>query len=214
MKRMPRNLIAAIVCLFIALPAAAAPVDRMPAKLSAANGWHGLQLRQGGATCGITFPKEFGAKPLELQFLEKIAEHDEKFNDFQCGLDPYAPLDQIKRVAVEQQNAAAARLMLYAPETGKLDLDGEVAETYANSYQTPLLMGYNDLKRLVPPAKQARVAQDVCVGMFFGDTDETPDLDALLARLKAMHMDAFAARVKAECDQQGKDAGADNAPKQ
>lgn len=201
----------AAVTVMLALPVHAGGKDHLPRKLSRANGWHGFQLKREGNECTPTFPKNFGATPQELRFLEKLATLGDKFQDIDCMLDVYAALDQIKRLAVEQQNAAAARLILFAPETGTFNLDGEVAEGFANLYQTPVLTGYNKLRALIPPAKEAALARDVCVGMFYGDTEEIPDEDALLAHLKAVHMQALAAKVKRGCDKEGKAFEVDNA---
>lgn len=191
-----------IIAAALALPARAG--DAMPARLSALSGWHGVQVKQEAEACTLAFPPQFGATRLELRFLVKLANQDVKFNDLNCMLDVYAPLDQLKRLAVEQQNEAAARLILFAPETGALGIDGEVAEGFANTYQTPVLMGYRKLSALIPPARQARLAQDVCVGMFSGDTETVPDQDALIAHLKAVHMEALAAQIRRECAREAK----------
>lgn len=197
--------LAATMALMAPLPVRAGSNDAWPGKLSAANGWHGFQVKQEGGQCTLAFSKNFGATAEELRVLVRLINHDEKFNDTDCAVNVYEPLDQLKHVAVAQQNAAAARLILFAPETGKLDIDGEVAESFANTYQTLVLMGYNKLRALIPPAQEATVARDVCVGMFYGDTEEVPDENALLARLKALHMELLAAKIKRECDKEEKE---------
>lgn len=208
--RMPvmRGVLALGVAALVALPAHAGGNVAGPERLSGLNGWHGVTVKREGEQCRVSFPKNFGATPPELGVLLRMANHDEKFRDVDCYVDIYAPLNQLKRLAVEEQNETAARLILFAPETGKLDIDGEVAEGFANDYQTPVLMGYKNLSAVIPGASEARLAQDVCTGMYYGDSENPPDENVLAARLNAAHMEALAAKVKRECAKAAKEGGA------
>ncbi len=176
----------------------------LPKKMSGFDGWHGARIdKKDAPNCHLTLPRDFGKKPGELKLLQELAVQGMRVDvDMDCAntMIPYAALDQLKRLAIEDQNRAAAELIIYAQEKGDLGLDtsGERAEIFGGTYVFPVLLGYNNLAEIIPPQKQGQIATDVCMA-YYNPSSDALDLKALKARLAAQKMQPLVQKIEKEC---------------
>jgi hypothetical protein len=174
----------------------------LPKKISGFEGWHGATIKKNGNICTLVFPRNFGKSATELNLLRQVANHYlEPEYDVDCSLKvQYAAWDQLKRLAIEDQNPAAAEMIIFAHEKNGLTIMGEFGDVYGETYLFPVLLGYKKLAQLIPPSKEGEVATEVCMTYYNPSTDEGLDFDGLLKRLSARHMNSLIRKIKKECD--------------
>lgn len=193
-------ILTAVFCVMVSSPCVASDVPDLPAKVSGLNGWHGARIES--KSCQLVFSPGFGKKPAELKLLQELQLHyleipyDLQCVDLEGGT---TALNQIKQLAVSDQIGAAASLIVFGPHTGKLFIDGEVAETYGEDYLYPVLLEYKDLNRLIPDAKEAEVATDVCNTLYNPNTSEKFNFKGLIKHLKKKKMQSLVNKIKSEC---------------
>jgi hypothetical protein len=196
----------------VAAEAAPAAAARLPAKSSGFEGWRGVKIQRGlrcKNCCDLVFPADFGAKPDELKLLQEIvtADIDHDLRDCMMPREEDA-LDQIRRLAVDRQDRAAAEVLIRAKSEGGLDLSGgELSETFAASYLVPTLLKYRHVAQIVPPALEGHVATQVCAAAYGPATSEDVDADAVAARLKASGAGSLAKRIVSTCKRMKKEMG-------
>ncbi len=205
MNRLLRITLSIILVAMAATPAwADGGKSGLPKKMSGFDGWHGAKMETKEAPgCRLVLPRDFGKKLAELKLLQELASRGQTVDlDLNCAqiVVTYAALDQLKRLAVEDQNHDAAELIVFAEKTGKPGLDGEVAERFGAAYLFPVLLGYNKLAEIVTPQEEGRVAANVCEAYYnpsSGDLDL--DIQGLKARLAAQKMQSFVQKIDREC---------------
>ncbi len=200
MKQLLRITLLTAVAAMAAMPAwADAGTSALPKKMSGYDGWHGARIEK--KTCRLILPRDFGRAPADLKLLQEMVRHGYNVDfDLECPeiMIPYAALDQIKRLAVEDQNRAAAELIVFEEEKGNFGLDGELAETFGGSYLFPVVLGYNKVAEIVPPKNEAKLATYLCTA-YYNPSSGDLDLEGLKARLTAQKMQSFVRNIDREC---------------
>lgn len=178
--------------------------DGLPARSSGFEGWRGVKIQRGircRNCCDLVFPAEFGAKPDELRLLQEIVSSQDIEHDFpDCMMPRWEDaLDQIKRLAIDHQDRAAAEVLTRAKSEGGLDLGGgELSETYAADYLIPTLLAYRRMSDILTPALEDHVATQVCAAAYGPATGEDIDVEAIVAQLQA-RSSSLAKRIKSTC---------------
>jgi hypothetical protein len=205
MKQTLRALLTAALAA-ASLQAIAGDVTGLPKKVSQLNGWHGTRI-QG---CELIFAPDFGKKPSEVNLLEELQRHyyDMKF-DVACDvMADVTALDQLAKVAVQDQSRDAARLIVLGPYNGKLFLDGDLAESYGETYLYPVLLKYNDLEGLrIPKEKETKIAYQICMTAYNPSTGGDFSLDKLVTHLKEKKLHSLVNAISRQCAQVQKDVG-------
>lgn len=204
-----RVLAATYVLMFSTLPATA---DDFPKKLSEFEGWHGATIKKEGDVCTLVFPRNFGKSASELKLLREVANHSDKPKlDLNCMLQAnYAAWDQLRRLAIEDQNRAAAEMIIFAHDKGGLRIEGEFADLYGDTYLFPVLLGYKKLADIIPPKKESGVATNICLTYYNPSSNENLDFEGLMRRLAADNMQSLIRKVKSECARIEKEVNGSN----
>ncbi len=177
--------------------------DAAPRRLSEFDGWRGFRLerdRDGAVT--VVFPREFGrANAKDLAIVTRLITHG---YDVDGDLSPmsfeYPAIAQLRRLAVEYQDRAAAEVIVRADTEGGIDLGGgELSEEYAYELLAPLLVGYRDLASVLPKELEDRTAEAVCAGAYRSASGDAVDEQQVIRALEARGLRALAGKIRRAC---------------
>jgi len=176
----------------------------LPRAVSGYEGWHGAHIdKHNMPMCELILPRGFGRQPEEFRLLLEMAHHGwDVSNDMGCAMQmgPEAAWKQILLLAVEDQNPAAAKVIVGGMEhTEQLGVDSDYATSFGEHYLYPLLLRYHDLAGLVPRHEEKNLARDVCATYFSPRTSEHLDLDGVKKRLKQKRMRSLLLLVNTTC---------------
>jgi hypothetical protein len=183
----------------------APPTDAgaLPRFFTGFDGWRGFRVaKDAKGVSRLVFPPEFGrGNPEDLAIVTGLVGHGGVDYDVEAA-EPiaYSAMAQLRRLAVEYQDRGAAEVIVHADTEGGLDLGGgELSEMLAYEMLAPLLVGYRDVKAVVPPALEDRVATVVCAGAFFAATGDAVDEKAVIRALEKRGDVSLAKKVRAAC---------------
>jgi hypothetical protein len=195
-------------------PAAALQSQAQPSRTSQAptvqgaaspNTWHGIGLRQVPdceRCCGLVFPDRFGARhDDELALLKEIAMGEGRAPEIGCHFH-YAKqaLAQLRKIAIADQSAGAASIILHAGSEGGVDLGGgEVAETFGAEYLAPVLESPTDLKGLLEPTMEQEVAERLCGSAYSMVPGQSVDVDRIVASLRRRGLTGLSRKIQTTC---------------
>ena len=200
MKTVLRIIVATLMLALAAAPAMAGEgKGGIPKKMSEFEGWHGARIEKTEDYCKVVLARDFGKTPADMRLLQQLTNHDREYGrDLDC-LAPYtAAWEQMRLLAVEDQNRAAAEFIVAARAQGRLDHMGEFAESFGELYLFPVLQKYNKVAELIPAQKEAGVATEVCLTYYNPSTGEL-DFKGLIKRLKANNMQSLVSKIEHEC---------------
>jgi hypothetical protein len=138
-----------------------------PARISAIEGWRGVTIAKGercADCCDLKFPRSFGeADSKELAFLKRLVTRDGPKKDLACLMPlAYYALRQMKQLATIRDSKAAASLILSEKVYDELDLDGELAEVFAEDYQIPVLRTNSHVSGITSRESLTGLAKSIC----------------------------------------------------
>lgn len=148
----------------------AATSSGFPTTISAMDGWHGLRVTKstvyGQPQCNLKFPRRFGQTPEERRLLTYVVSQNMQINE-QADCDTilllYKALDQLRSLAMQEQDRNAAYLILHSGASDMpFNLDGEVAEAYFESYMLPVLEKYRNLRSVLDDKTETDISKDIC----------------------------------------------------
>jgi hypothetical protein len=176
-----------------------------PSDLVGMDGWHGVRVikseKYGQPQCDASFPNDFGSRKEEIEFLNYFIAHGRQIQDeSNCDIlsMKYGVLDQLRLLAIQKQQSNAANLLLYyGTPTMPFHLDGEVAETYTESYLLPVLEKFVKLNGLLTNDKTEMLARKICSEVSW--RQDVKDAK-MLARIRRMvdHLYTIGAKHLAE----------------
>jgi len=186
-----------------------------PVKIEQLDGWHGARVtkikRGNRLDCNITFPEQFGMAAEEFDLLlYVIANHTRLRRSSDCDSSQtiYQMLDQIRNLTVQHQSLVAASVLL---EEGSKEFvfsfDGEVAETYTESYVVPVLEEFKNLPSVLNSGLIQRISQNICGRLsFYEDVKDTKlkgRVSVLIKKLKSDREAELADSILKRCAHSG-----------
>lgn len=182
--------------------------SRYPQTLSEINGWHGIQVGERKmdtwVECRLTFPTRFGSSQEEKAFLVYLVSRRAEIVSKTCQFSPvgaYQALDQLLLLVKNEQDSVAAKILLFREFPGvSLNLDGELAEGYTESYVIPVLETFNTLNTVLDQAREDAIAKDICAILRWRedlkDTKFRDRVKLLVEKLKVKGMVQLALEIQ------------------
>lgn len=186
-----------------------------PMSLEQLDSWHGVRVikvqKENRLDCQIAFPVHFGASKEEFDVLVYLIEnriHIRRSSDCDASNAIYHVLNQILQLALREQSPEAGAILL--EKGGKahpFNFDGEVAETYAESYLLPVLEGFNKLDVIANANLAQVIAREVCSQLVFYEDvkNQNPKqrVQALLKSLPDRGGREVATQLESQCSRLG-----------
>jgi hypothetical protein len=122
-----------------------------------------------------------------------------------CWISPndvYAALSQLLVLAVNNQDATAAHVLLYEGTIqAPFNLDGEVAESYTGEYIIPVLEGFQGLSTVLDQSREDIIAKGICANLLWykdnQDTSLKTRIETLIMKLNERGMGRLAGQIQA-----------------
>lgn len=153
-----------------------------------------------GKKCNIVFSNKFGSTKKNLEYLLLILARNHVIkNDIDCNTDIRIDvLTYVKYLAIIKQQREAASFMLF--KFTEFNLDGELAEFYAQDYLVPVLSGYKDLDELLSNKKANwdLLTKELCISSESPHTSFS--LSKLVDLLKKKKSFDLVRAIKKNCD--------------
>ncbi len=172
----------------------------LPLTTSGLNGFDGIKVQHlSDGKCQLSFPKGYGLSERQLinlvQMSNNLVEHD-----IGCmAPSAYHALNQIRRLATEEQNDSAADLLLKNKFDG---LGVSISEGFTEEYQIPVLLKYRKAKEYL--SRYPDIAKNMPLSLVHAICSEwgysKESVKSLIDGLKSNGLDYLANNFKEECD--------------
>jgi hypothetical protein len=181
----------------------------VPQSTSAFEGWQGVKIvygKRGPDTCDLRFPNEFGYRNgAQLQDLLTIIRGSPTVikHDFGCMAPPvYYALDQLLKLAVEEQDLKAAHIILRPSFYGGLNLGGELAEGHTLDRKLPVLLKFKQIKSLfvIDPTVGEETIDEVVYDLCSEWGYDPEMIRDTFKGLRENRLQELAAQFKSRCD--------------
>ncbi|HEX5055526.1 MAG TPA: hypothetical protein VFX02_03425 [Gammaproteobacteria bacterium] len=186
-----------------------------PLRLSDVEGWRNVHVKHvtldGMPVCDVLFPENFGIAEEEREYLEYLVSQDSGIQgDLNCYVFPnnaYKALDQLLHLSIEKQDVNAARIILNkGSKEMPFGLDGEVAESYLESYLMPLLEKFEKLDLVLDKSSEDSAVKSICSNLEWRidvhDSGFVGRVHVLADRLRARGLKSLASAIEG-CEKSG-----------
>lgn len=186
-----------------------------PLSLEQLDGWHGVKvlktIKENRIECDIVFPATFGQSANEFDTLIYLIENRlsiRRASACDASQTIYQILDLILSLAIRHRDLNAATVLIRKGREGHaFAFDGEVAESYTDSYLLPVLEEFHSLQAFTNTDLSRAIAQDICGMLSFYEDVKDPKpkqrISALAKSLPARGGGEIARQLQKRCAELG-----------